>query len=341
MRICHVLGSGTGWGGMERGVVDLATIQSATHDVTVVGAPSLREHLRENIHFAPLPLHLNRRDPRLIWAARQQLKRLHPDIIHTHGNKAASIVKWTRFFLPRTARVATVHGTKRSTGMFASYDRVIAVSRRAGEQLGRSHTVVWNGVAETPETVADTSGLPFIGAGKPIVIAVGRLVPVKGFDILISALKSVDTHLWLVGDGPEKAALEKQARTEGVAERIWFAGYRNDVSTLMRFVDLFVISSRKEGFPYVLVEALHKRLPVVATFVGGAEEILPQKWMCACEDPAALAALLTRALQNKNELKMEFEPVFEMAERELTLESASRKVEDVYREALAATGKGI
>jgi glycosyltransferase involved in cell wall biosynthesis len=339
MRICHVVGTDQGWGGMERGVVDLATIQAATQEVLVAGAPCVIERLKPLVATAKIPVHLNRRDPRLIWALRKELRKFQPDVIHAHANKAAAIVNLSRFLLPRVARVATVHGTKRSTRVFAPYDRVIAVSRRAGAQLGRSHMVIWNGIQPANKNMFNDSGeLPFVGLGKPVLLAVGRLVPVKGFDLLITALKSVDAYLWLVGDGPLKAELEAQARANGVAERIWFAGYREDVAQLMEKADTLVISSRHEGFPFVLVEMLHRRRPVISTRVGGAEEVLPEKWLCDCENAVALAELLRRALERLPGLSAEFEPIFDLARRELTLDASSRKVAAVYHEAIAAAG---
>jgi glycosyltransferase involved in cell wall biosynthesis len=324
---------------MERGVRDLAAIQCGKHEVVVAAAPNIIERFPRSLPTAKLPLHLNRRDPRLIWALRQELRKFPPDVVHAHGNKAAALVNLARFFLPRMARVATVHGTKRSTRVFAPYDCVIAVSRRAGEQLGRPHVVVWNGLAPArQEQKSDASGLPFVGTGKPLLLAVGRLVPVKGFDILIKALKAVDANLWLVGDGPDRAALEALARAEGVADRVWFAGFRDDVGRLMQLADMLVISSRYEGFPFVLVEILQRRRPVVATRVGGVEEVLPAKWLCDCENADALAELLNRAVKQRENLAAEFQSVFDIAERELTLESASRKVEAAYQDALAAAG---
>jgi glycosyltransferase involved in cell wall biosynthesis len=336
MRICHVVGTDQGWGGMERGVLDLATIQSAAHDVLVAGAPCVIERLKPPVATAEIPVHLNRRDPRLIWALRQVVRKFRPDIIHAHANKAAAVVNLARFFLPRVARVVTVHGTKRSTRVFNPYDRVIAVSRRAGQQLSRSHVIIWNGIrGEEYDVSNDGSELPFVGRAKPVLLAVGRLVRVKGFDLLIRALKSVDAFLWLVGDGPLKTELEAQARADGVADRVWFAGFRDDVGRLMEKADALVISSRQEGFPFVLVEALHHRRPVISTRVGGAEEVLPEKWLCDGESVTALEELLHRALGCLPTLPAEFEPIFALAQRELTLDASSRKVEAVYREAIA------
>lgn len=337
MRICHVIGTDEVFGGLERHVVDLASLQSAAHEVMVAAAPHVLERLPATIRGVRMPMHLNRRDPRLIWALRRALREFRPEVVHAQAGKAALLVKLASLFLPRMARVATVHGTKRSPGAFRGFDQVIAVSRRAGDQLKSiPHTIVWNGIAPvSPDPVTDAGDLPFTNrGGRPLIIAVGRLVPVKGFDLLIDALRSVDACLWLVGDGPLRAKLESQASRKGVRDRVWFAGFRQDAGRLMALADLMVISSRAEGFPLVMIEMLLRRRPVVATRVGATDDVLPQEWICEPGDAEALAHLMRRALSRMPRLADDFAPVYEQVGRELTLEANCLKIDAVYQSAL-------
>jgi glycosyltransferase involved in cell wall biosynthesis len=111
-------------------------------------------------------------------------------------------------------------------------------------------------------------------------------------------------------------------------------GHRNDIDLLMEAADLLVMPSRREGFPYVLLEALHRRLPVIATRVPGAVDVLPQPWMVAVEDTTSLAVLIRRALADPSQLRADFEAVWDRAHEELNLETMVRRTEAVYRKVL-------
>ena len=109
-------------------------------------------------------------------------------------------------------------------------------------------------------------------AGQPIVLFVGRLVPYKGVDVLLEALKGVDAAALIVGDGPLRAALEAQARALGVAEPVRFLGSVADeeLAALYRACDVFVLPSvtRQEAFGVVQLEAMAAGKPVVSTDLG-------------------------------------------------------------------------
>jgi N-acetylgalactosamine-N,N'-diacetylbacillosaminyl-diphospho-undecaprenol 4-alpha-N-acetylgalactosaminyltransferase len=99
----------------------------------------------------------------------------------------------------------------------------------------------------------------------------------KNFDMLIRAhaVSGIAHTLLIVGEGPERAALEETARTWGVADRVLLPGFAANPYALMRGADLFVLSSNAEGFPNALVEAMALGVPVVATnCASGPSEIL-------------------------------------------------------------------
>lgn len=117
-----------------------------------------------------------------------------------------------------------------------------------------------------------------------LVAAVGRLNPDKGFDLYIQAAHRVlreepDTHFLVVGGDEVKSyadELRAQARGLGVDDRVHFLGFRTDVPSLLRQSDIFVLSSRREGHPYVLLEAMGCGCPAVASRCAGVDETIVQ-----------------------------------------------------------------
>ncbi len=112
-----------------------------------------------------------------------------------------------------------------------------------------------------------------------LVLAAGRLAPQKGFDILVSAFAEViktQPHalLLIVGEGPDRLALEQQAKALGLGDRLRLPGPVADLGEMLQIADAFVLSSRHEGLPLVLIEALSAGLPIVATQVGDVETLL-------------------------------------------------------------------
>lgn len=138
----------------------------------------------------------------------------------------------------------------------------------------------------------------------PILVAAGRLRPQKGFDLLLGALAEVlqqrDVRLIILGEGPDRRALENQARQLGIHAAVDFVGFRPNPYPIMRTADAFVLSSRFEGAPNVLVEAMALGTPVVATDCpSGPRDMLNHGALGPLVppgDPSALAQGILRTL---------------------------------------------
>lgn len=135
--------------------------------------------------------------------------------------------------------------------------------------------------------------------GRVHLVAAGRLVPQKGFDLLLDALASTGDryHLTILGEGPERAALDDRARTLGVARRVHFLPFTPNPFAHMARADAVVLSSRHEGFPNVLLEAGACGAPCIAfRCPGGIDEILIEGMtglMVPPEDVRGLATAIT------------------------------------------------
>ena len=145
--------------------------------------------------------------------------------------------------------------------------------------------------------------LPPVPAGTVRLITAGRLTHQKGFDMLLDALARIgnrDIHLSIMGDGALREALIARADALGISERVAFLGYQTNPYPLIANADAFVLSSRFEGMPNVVLEALCCGTPVIATPApGGVREILGAIGQCeitARIDAGALAEAIEKWL---------------------------------------------
>jgi len=180
--------------------------------------------------------------------------------------------------------------------------RHVAVSRfvamrlheRFGVPMARI-VVIPNAVEPPPPVSADPQLRVQVGAGDErtsLALTVARLDAQKGIAHLIDAAAMVpDTVFAIAGDGPDRAVLEARAAQLGVGGRVHFLGHRRDVPALLTIADLFVLPSLYEGFPLSILEAMAAGVPVVATAIGGTDELVSSDTgtLVAPADPRALA----------------------------------------------------
>lgn len=150
-----------------------------------------------------------------------------------------------------------------------------------------------NFVADFAEIApADRAGLG-VPEGAKLVLGLGRLHAVKGFDSLIRAMpRLTDVHLIIAGEGPERAALESLIARLGLRDRVHLAGWRSDIGALLKAADIFVSSSRHEPLGNMILEAFSASVPVIAAAAEGPREIIRDGVdgvLTPIDDDAALA----------------------------------------------------
>jgi len=141
-----------------------------------------------------------------------------------------------------------------------------------------------------------------------LIGSVGRLMPVKNYQCLIRAFaelahKGLNVRLALVGDGGQRDDLERMTKQMGVNEKTFFLGFRSDVHRFLQAFDIFVLSSFSEGVSLALLEAMSAALPVVATEVGGNQEVVQQSetgFLVPSDHYKALAAALETLIKGNN-----------------------------------------
>ncbi|WP_347474015.1 glycosyltransferase [Acinetobacter thermotolerans] len=331
MHICMVM-AGDEEGGLEKHVVEMANgLVQLGHQVSLIAHEKYADRVK-GVNFIALDLTRSRKNPVILWQLYQAIKKMDVDVLHAQANKAASMIAPLLNWLKIPA-VATLHNLKRNTSTFNKFDRIIAVSQRVAAQFESQERVrvVLNGI-QLPEK-RKSKALPHF---RIQVIAIGRLVEAKGFDLLIESWQGIDAHLWIVGDGPDKVLLMEKIQQLKLEHTIQLLGHRNDIEQLLKQADVLVISSRNEGGPYTLSEALLQYCPVISTDVGMVPEILPQHMICPPNDVNALHQLIEKHLSNFSQLVEDSRPAFELAEQQLTIEAMIQNTVQVYEELVNA-----
>ena len=222
--------------------------------------------------------------------------------------------------LERLRTVTTLHGTDITlVGSDPSYQRVVAFS------IEQSHGVTAVSESLKRDTIAalglrrEIAVIPnfldceqyrrrpdaalrgeLAPAGERIVMHVSNFRPVKRLDAVLDVFLRIRRHvparLVLVGDGPERAALEQRVRDEGVSEAVMFAGERQDLVSLLSCADLFLLPSAQESFGMAALEAMACEVPVVASRVGGLPEVIDDGATGFLCEPADLDGMAERGV---------------------------------------------
>lgn len=335
MKICQTLLS-NGDGGLEKHVRDLSIqLLLAGHQVSVIGHHDFLKTLPAGIQRYAVSANAGRLNPLLNLQILSLLRQIKADIVHAQASKAVSVLNHIRFFVP-SITIGTLHNIKRSTRAYQKLDHVIAVSRQLAEPFTDNKcSVVYNGIAiETvkPRDLPTEFGLP---ADKPIMVAVGRLVKAKGFDMLLDAVNGLDISLLIIGDGPDKVALQQQIDTLDPLTGVRLLGQRNDVATLIAAADGVLISSRREGFSYVFSEAVLSGCRVLATDVPVANEVLPAELISPIDSANDFRQRLVSLLASKEQWSALMQSPLTIARQTMTLEAMSEKTLATYQQLLA------
>jgi len=290
-----------------------------------------------------------------------QLRHLRPAVFHAH-------LVWPlacKFGLMAAllARVPAVVATEQVFVQFkldpsiylqqrlvaAGVDRYLVVSRDLARRLRqrlhipcRKMQVIHNGIP--PEAFSSPAGQQPPASiesttGRPIVLTNARLDRQKGHTYLLEAAALVpQARFVLVGDGPERGALEAQAASLGLGERVQFLGYRSDIPQLLACCDLFVLPSLYEGLPLSILEAMAAGKPVIASAIGGTDEaIIPDETglLVPPANPPALAGAIRKLLANPL-LAQRLAAAGQARVKEMfSAEQMVRQVTQVYHELLA------
>jgi glycosyltransferase involved in cell wall biosynthesis len=286
-----------------------------------------------------------------------RVRRFRPDVVHGYlfgPNLFAALAG-------RLCRVRVVAVAKRNVDAFETR-RQVSVQRLA-HRLATHVTAVSEAVADTvvalgvprervtviPNGVDTARFAPDVrpaeplgrSPGVPVIGSVACLAPRKDLGTLLEALARLAAdgtrfEAVVVGDGPERGELESRARALGLDGRVRFLGERRDIERLLPGMDVFVLSSREEGIPNALLEAMAAGRPAVATAVGGTPEVLRDGetgWLVPARSPQALAAALAEALGRPDEARRRGAAARRAALEGLSIDAMARRHEAFYARA--------
>lgn len=274
-----------------------------------------------------------RKDLRALARLREAIRRFRPQVVHTHSSKAGVLGRLAARLEHVPVVVHTVHGfgftplqsalkraaffraEKAAASWTDHFVAVSAVNRNRGVELGLwkpdEVSVIRAGVDLDRFRAANDDGRETrrrlgIPDGVPVVAQIGNFKPQKApLDFIEAAARIAERmpEAWfvMVGEGPLRGAARARAAELGLAERVIFCGWWDDVPGLLAATAVSVLSSRHEGLPCSVVESLAAGVPVVATAVDGTPEVIRpgvNGELVAPGDPAGLAAAVLAILMN-------------------------------------------
>lgn len=341
-----------GRGGAERVTANLANhLADEGWNITIVTLADARldcYELRRSIHRVSLNLDEESANPlvaiannvRRIRAVRAVLREMRPDVALGMMNTASVLLVFASRGLgivnigaeranPSTARMGRAWSWLRSMA-YRRLHALVALTPEAARWLEQHagarnivvipNAVVWPLPDQAPRVDPDAVGIP----GRKRLLAVGRLAPVKGFDNLLAAFSQIaashaDWELVIVGEGPQRTALQSQIDSAGLTGQVILAGEVGNLPDWYRRAHLFALSSRHEGFPNVLLEAMAHGLACVSfDCEAGPRNIIRDGvdgLLVKDQDVGALAAALGRLMDDRDARTLYANRAVEVRER--------------------------
>ena len=327
MKVLLVLAS-QGMGGLEKHTLELSEgLYTNGVEVHLIAPQNLCQSVQNpKIKVHHFEFANSRYNPIQLFKIYKLVRKIDPDIVHYQANKAAQIGGLLSKFLHIPA-VCTIHNLKKNLSFLKSFKSTIAVSRNVAQNFPDTTTpvIIYNGIQK--ESLQPKTHYRNSDEGSIRWISVGRLVDAKGFDILLNAFAQVPGTLKIVGDGPRMQELTSLCTLNKLDDRVEFLGQRDDVIKLLQESDICVVSSRNEGFSYVIAEALVHQTPVISTDVPVANEFFGDEKICAVGDVNALSELMQRAANNN----LNYSREFAFASENFTIEAMVNKTIDHYK----------
>lgn len=294
MKVLYII-TGLGLGGAEKVVTELAdALTDEGHQVQIA-------YLTGNVEVKPQSneieiIYLGLESTYYLFPAIKKLKKLieqfQPDVVHSHMVHANIFARLCRLNIPMKKLICTAHSTNeggtfrmflyRLTAKLADINSNVsneATDRFIAKKAFSTNAITtYNGINLTKFVFQKKSTLH--SSKKLQLISVGRLKDAKDYPNLLHALTilikttTIDFHLKIVGEGEDQQSIENLTQQLNLENHVELLGRRDDIPNLLHQADIFILSSRYEGLPTVLIEAMACGCFVVATDCGGVKEVM-------------------------------------------------------------------
>jgi len=256
-------------------------------------------------------------------AVAERLRAIAPSVLHSHSQRT-DVLHGDVVRRLGVAAVSTVHGftggslrnkvyERLQRFSLRQFDGVIAVSEPLGAELRRAGlpgdrlSIIANAFALPKATLDRAGARRALDLTHELLIGawIGRLSLEKGPDILVEAMADPafprELAVLVIGDGPERARLERRSAELNLGARLRFCGPREEVARLFPAFDVLIQSSRTEGTPMVLLEAMAANVPIVATRVGGIPNLLNERQarLVPPESPSLIAQAVAEVIRDR------------------------------------------
>jgi len=309
-------------------------------------------------------------DTSVLTGLRHIVDRYRPDILESRNVKSHFFVRLLGLHR-RYPWVAWNHGYTATNRLDGAYNQLDRWSLRAPFRLVTvcapfAENLVARGVKRDKITVMHNFVEPFrrpspdvvqrarlalgLKDSEAVILAVGRLSREKGHADLLAAISLLaraggvpPLRVLIVGDGPERDSLKRQAAALGVSEKVAMAGFQRDMAPYFAMARVLALPSHSEGSPNVILEAMAAGLPIAATRVGGVPEILVDRetgLLVPARDPVAMTSALTELLTDSELSRRLGESALLQARTTYTHEEYQRKLVHFYQDTLRASRMG-
>jgi len=370
MRVLQLISSG-GYYGAENMLLNLVSHDAQAISDNLLAVFDNRHQPNHDLYHRALEKGVNaeliscqgRADRRAVREIQRLVRARGIDLMHTHGYKA-DIYGYLAARSEDTPLVATCHNWLAGGAALAAYnfldrmalkrfDAVCAVSPAIAQELvslglhRERVTVIPNGIDVTAfDATPIARHEPAQGEARQVVGIVARLDLQKGFDYLLRAVASLRgsfpaLRLLIVGEGPDREAIEQMVRRYDLGEVVTMAGQQTDMPAAYASMDIFVLPSLNEGLPMTLLEAMAAGKPIIATRVGAIATVIADQetgLLIAPADGAGLTHALRQLLADSGLRRRLGRNGRAKVAQNFTAGAMVQKYRDVYKQVLARRG---
>lgn len=318
------------FGGTEKVCVDLCNEMNNDHDLFLITNRKI-DSVNHSIEQIIFDLGKNKFNLLFLKRFSKLINNINPDIIQLHNARVIELLQNAKPFLKRKYPLVATRHNPVLKKKFKHVDLGIAVSDEVYEYLN------------SKKRITIKNGIPFVEPKKIVlsdrfnIIAIGRLAPVKGFDLLIKALSNIDFdfNLIILGEGKEKNNLTDLIKELNLENKIELKGFVNNVQDYIYSSDLQVIASEEEGLSLTMIEAIFYSKLLIASNIANHIDIIGSDLLFERTE-LSLTEKLNNIYKNHEKYKLKFNEIKKNS-KQYEISGVSEKYIEEYKKLIKKT----